>query len=248
MIGLENVKKTVRKFENKLRYGNQKKRNYHFVFAGNPGTGKTTVANHFGQLLKGAGILKSGTINVVKAEDLLKSPDALAQAIQKSRNRVLFIDEAYQLLNAPYIIDQLVEKTNPDAVDFPFCAVCAGYAEDMDRFMEYNAGMDRRFDVIRFDTYTPDDLMQILNLVLPKNYPNFTVTEGFLQKTATHFQKYQETIAAKFNAGYIGKYIEEAESLLYEKFAAQYGEERPPAEAYVLDETTEPEHFCGYLH
>ena len=247
MIGLETVKEKITAFEIKLLYGRSKARNYHFVFSGNPGTGKTSVARLFGQLLKGAGILKSGTVNEVKAEHLLKSPDALDREILRSRNRVLFIDEAYQLLGTP-LIDQLVEKTNPDAVDFPFCAICAGYDADMDRFMNANIGMDRRFDVIHFDNYCPEQLLEITAHVLRTDYSRFTVTEGFLRDTLAHFRAHREVIAAKFNAGYVSRYLEEAELLLYRKFYTHYGKTKPPAEAYILDETVVPDHFCGHIH
>ena len=244
MIGLCTVKQTITDFENELRYNLAKPRNFHFVFAGNPGTGKTTVAKIFGQLLKGAGILKSASVNEVKAEELLKAPDALAQAIIKSRNRVLFIDEAYQLLSVPAILDQLVEKTNPDAVDFPFCMICAGYDVEMERFMNCNIGMSRRFDVIHFDDYTPEDLILILMQYLSGAEPSFTVTEEFRQDTLAHFQAHQQIIARKYNAGYIGKYMKEVRTLLGRKFAAQYGEAMPPKEAYILDGSVVPDHFC----
>lgn len=246
MIGLSTVKQKIKDFEAKQLYGLTKPRNFHFIFAGNPGTGKTTVAKIFGQLFKGAGILKSASVNEEKAEKLLKAPDALAQAISRSRNRVLFIDEAYQLLSVPTIIDQLVEKTNPDAVDFPFCMICAGYDAEMERFLNYNPGMPRRFGKpIHFDDYTPDDLLLILKQHLSGAEPSFTVKEEFLQETLAHFQTHQQIIAGKYNAGYIGMYMEEVRTLLSRKFAVQYGKDMPPREAYILDGSVVPDHFCG---
>ncbi len=233
MIGLAGVKQTICDFENEMRYGgHSKRRNYHFVFAGNPGTGKTTIAEIFGQLLKGAGVLKSGTVCKVEAGELMKQPDALSRAIRQCRDRVLFIDEAYQLLNAPHLIDQLVEKTNPDAADFPFCAVCAGYEEQMRQFMEYNAGMERRFSVIHFDTYTPEDLLQILEREMKARYPSYAASPDFFAGSLAHFREYERQIAKKYNGGYIGRYLEEVKKILYRGLHEKYGDARPPAGAY----------------
>ena len=244
MVGLAGVKQTILDFENEMRYGDhQKRRNYHFVFAGNPGTGKTMIAEIFGQLLKSVGVLKSGTVCKVEAGDLMKQPDALAREIRRSRDRVLFIDEAYQLLNAPHLIDQLVEKTNPDATDFPFCVVCAGYEEQMQRFIECNAGMERRFSVIHFDTYTPEDLLQILEKVLKTKYPTYAVDSDFLEGSLEHFRRYEQKIAKKYNGDYIGRYLEEAKKILYRGFSDVYGDRRPPREEYKFTAALLPDHL-----
>jgi len=243
MIGLHQVKQQIRDFENELIFGDgAQRKNYHFIFSGNPGTGKTTVAKLFGQLLKGAGVLKSGAVREVKAEELLKAPDALAQEISQCRDRVLFIDEAYQLLRAPMILDQLVEKTNPDLVDFPFTVICAGYEADMQDFLKYNKGMPRRFQVIHFDDYSTEELMQILEIVLKKNYSEFSVTEEFLQGAMAHFRRYKEEIAKGYNGGYVNLFLNEARKLLFRKFWEKYGEEKkPPKEEYVFTAAEVPQ-------
>ncbi|MBQ2957454.1 MAG: AAA family ATPase [Clostridia bacterium] len=226
MIGLGGVKQQIDDFENMLIFGGgEKRKNHHFVFSGNPGTGKTTIARIFGQLLKGAGILKSGRVREVKAETLLKDPGALAAEISKSRDCVLFIDEAYQLLKAPHVIDQLVEKTEPSQIDFPFTMICAGYKKDMQSFMKYNDGMPRRFKVIQFDRYSAEELMQILKQELPRRCPDYAVTEEFLQGTLAHFQRHIDVIGQKYNAGYIGIYLEDGvKALLFRRLRKEHSE------------------------
>ncbi|MBB5265621.1 SpoVK/Ycf46/Vps4 family AAA+-type ATPase [Catenibacillus scindens] len=244
MVGLSGVKQTIRDFENKLRYSDrQNKRNYHFVFAGNPGTGKTTIAEIFGHLLKGAGVLKSGTVRKVEAGSLIKNPDALAREISRCKDRVLLIDEAYQLLQNPYLIDQLVEKTNPDKTEFPFCVVCTGYEDKMKTFMQYNEGMARRFQVIHFEDYTPEDLLQILCIVLKNKYGRYGVTEGFLHASLAHFQKYRDIIGEKYNGGYIGRYLDEVEKILYRQFNTVYENEQPPEDAYCFTDSSVPDYL-----
>jgi len=229
MIGLQSVKQQITDFENMLIFDDsEKKKNHHFVFSGRPGTGKTTVARIFGQLLKGAGILKSGRVREVKAETLLKDPEALAKEISKSRDCVLFIDEAYQLLATKHVIDQLVEKTEPSQIDFPYTVVCAGYKKEMQAFMNYNNGMFRRFKVINFDEYSVEELMQILERELPRHCPGYTVTEEFLQGTKAHFQQHIDTITQFFNAGYISIYLEDGvKALLFRRLRREHSEMKP---------------------
>ena len=72
------------------------------VFLGNPGTGKTTVAKIYGQILKELGLLSNGDVVLTTPADFLGS--ALGQSeektnalLDKAEGCVLVIDEAYGL-------------------------------------------------------------------------------------------------------------------------------------------------------
>jgi len=145
----------------------------HMVFAGNPGTGKTTVARLMGAFFKWVGLLEKGHLVEVKREDLVGthvgSSEELTKAkIDEAMGGVLFIDEAYALTGGKNgsndygmkVIDTLVPSMENHRGKF--VVIAAGYPEDMDRFLAANPGMRDRFtETIDFRDYTPDELMRI---------------------------------------------------------------------------------------
>ena len=110
MIGLENVKSKINEIIKYVQYqkdneklGFEYKNPYmHMVFAGNPGTGKTTVALLAGKLLKSLGILKKGHLVLATRADLVSGyvGQTAMQTLDKVKEAyggILFIDEAYSL-------------------------------------------------------------------------------------------------------------------------------------------------------
>jgi len=145
----------------------------HMVFVGNPGTCKTTVASHLGNIYKALGILKSGHVKVTSRADLVGSyvgqtAPKVRNACRAARNGVLFVDEAYSLSESndgfgdEAIEALLLEMENNRG---RLAVVIAGYPDLMKSFVGSNPGLQSRFDrQIVFDDYSDAELVEIFVL------------------------------------------------------------------------------------
>ncbi|UII54129.1 AAA family ATPase [Cytobacillus spongiae] len=144
----------------------------HSVFTGNPGTGKTTVAKIYAELLKACGILKRGHLIVTSRADFVagyvgQTAIKTKKKIRQALGGVLFIDEAYSLLGngtgdfSKEVIDTLVDemtKHNENLV-----VILAGYPNEMSILLESNPGLKSRFKkFFYFEDYSKAELLQIM--------------------------------------------------------------------------------------
>jgi len=143
-------------------------------FVGNPGTAKTTVARIVAGLMAEIGIIKTGKFIEVGRADLVaqyvgQTAPMVQNVFQKAKGGVLFIDEAYSLLEerrgefgdeAINMIVQEMENNRKDTI-----VIFAGYPDEMDEFFLRNPGLRSRVPFrVNFEDYNVEEMLDICKL------------------------------------------------------------------------------------
>ena len=187
LVGLAPVKAEVKRLvatvrANKLRQEKGLENNvtmsYNFVFTGNPGTGKTTVARILGKAFRALGVLDRANFVETDRSGLVAKYEGQTAAktnklIDSAAGGILFIDEAYQLNqgeNDQYGAEAVATllKRMEDARG-SMVVIIAGYKEEMKRFMAINSGLESRFNrTIEFPDYSAPELAEIYRSMAKK--------------------------------------------------------------------------------
>lgn len=183
-IGLEEVKNQVQRLKSSVAMGIRRaehgltvaQRTQHLVFAGPPGTGKTTIARVVAKIYCGLGLLKKENVKEVHRADLIGQHIGETEAktnavIDSALDGVLFLDEAYALVATGakndfglVAIDTLLARMENDRDRL--VVIIAGYRADLDRFLDTNEGLRSRFTrSIDFPSYTSAELIEIANVM-----------------------------------------------------------------------------------
>jgi AAA+ superfamily predicted ATPase len=167
---------------------------FHAVFAGNPGTGKTTVARLYAQELQTAGICRTGVLLEVSRSDLVaaymgQTAIRTRSKLDQARGGVLFIDEAYALKQGKddtygqECINTLLKYMEDYRSDI--VVIAAGYSDEMREFLRANPGLESRFkEWIEFEDFSDEELFQIFDRLCRQNgmCAESDVTEAALQR------------------------------------------------------------------
>jgi len=224
------------------------------VFLGPPGTGKTTVARLYGQLLTILNVLSSGQVIEVSRQDLVgqylgETTQKTAAKIKEAMGGLLFIDEAYSL-SRKYgagkdfgleAIDTLVKEMEDHRDDL--VVIVAGYDREMKDFLESNSGLASRFGAqIHFAPYTISELALILS--------QFARSEDFIirDESMTEIEKVFAVNRDRFtqgNAREVRKLFDSMKQAQATRILASMTPGQPPVRADLMELL--PEDMKGWL-
>jgi SpoVK/Ycf46/Vps4 family AAA+-type ATPase len=191
LVGLKSVKDMVTKITNTLQAqkltGETETLNKHFVFTGNPGTGKTTVARIMADVFKAVGMLPTNNIIEVDRSKLVASylgqtAKLVNEQCDKAMGGILFIDEAYSLNKGhndsfgQEAVEALLKRMEDDRGKY--VVIAAGYTKEMEEFLKTNSGFKSRFsNYIPFEDYSTDEMREIFINMCKKRKLEFA--DGF---------------------------------------------------------------------
>ncbi len=202
LIGLSKAKKELHELADFVKVQQARieqglpaaKMSYHLVFTGNPGTGKTTVARLVAEIYKDLGVVSKGQLIEVSAKDLVagyvgQTSIKTGEVIEKAIGGVLFIDEAYSLLDrngqgyGHEAIDTLLKEMEDKRGDF--AVIIAGYDEQIKDFVGSNPGLKSRFNrFIHFEDYSADEMYSIFKMLCKKgHYEMSPEAAGLIKET-----------------------------------------------------------------
>ena len=225
LVGLEKIKSRVNDYLNVVRLSKRRIElglsttmpRLHMVFLGNSGTGKTTVAQIIGKVFASWGILSNGSVICTEKSKMVgeyigETERKMNQLLAQARGNVLFIDEAYQLVEGGekdfgrIVMDSLLTELGKDNLDM--VVIMAGYTAPMKKLIESNEGIESRFpNVFNFEDYSVDDLVKIAK-VMAQNQ-GFVLAEGVEEKICSIIQEEHDKPSSRFgNARFVSNLLQ----------------------------------------
>lgn len=203
LIGQNKVKEQIHTIMNTINYQKQSGNkdfsfSYHMIFAGNPGTGKSTIARIVAQALFEIGAIPENKLTMATSDEFVKgyvgqTGENTRKILDKALGGVLFIDEAYQLTvkdgentfndEVISVLIRYMEEHRDDLV-----VIAAGYNKEMKEFLASNTGLSRRFQWIQFEDYSPKELADIFEM-MRKSYGDSYNDDNLISALPVLFDK-----------------------------------------------------------
>lgn len=202
LIGLQSVKRKINEIMNNIQVQSQNKNDdfefsYHMIFSGEPGTGKTTVAKYVTEALYEVGAIPENKFTVATVDSLIagyvgQTAQKTREVLEKAVGGVLFIDEAYMLNvkqgqntfndEAIGVLIEFMENRRKDLI-----VILAGYKKEMTEFLASNTGLDSRIERVEFEDYTPQEMVQIFELMRKSNNIEYIDEDKIKQNLEKYF-------------------------------------------------------------
>ncbi len=184
LIGLSDLKKEIEKIVAEAQYEKEQRRmgrkvsslNYHMLFLGNPGTGKTMVARLIGQIFWALELRSTQNVVEVAYSDIISSynegetVENMRSKIQEAVGGVLFIDEFYLFAENEWgkkALETLMKEMEDNRDNLT--VIFAGYEDRLPELYKVNPGFKTRINrVLRFADYSPEEMVQMFEMMARK--------------------------------------------------------------------------------